>query len=141
MTGKSESDNGGEHLEKGGGMLRDRVAKARKIVEFGLVKQMNSRAWLVPGSDGKRYLVTRRKGEARFRCDLETGNGLLSCPGNSNGQICYHVLQAIIAATKAKSGKNVSFCSNKKDAQRREEYLKTSQGHRFLKIRLKEFLI
>jgi len=26
------------------------------------------------------------------------------------------------------------------DAQRREEYLKTSQGHRFLKIRLKEFL-
>jgi len=31
-------------------------------------------------------------------------------------------------------------CLNKADAQRREEYLKTSQGHRFLKIRLKEFL-
>ena len=117
-------------------MLRERVAKARKIVEFGLVKQMNSRAWLVPGSQGKHYLVTRRKGETRFRCDLETGNGLLSCPGNSNGQVCYHVLQAIIAATKAKSGKDVSFCSNKKDAQslanlvRGQKYLiRSAQGN------------
>ena len=98
-------------------MLRERVAKARKIVEFGLVHQVNSRAWLVPGSEGKRYLVTRRKGETRFRCDLETGNGLLSCPGSSNGHICYHILQTIIAATKAKSGKDASFCRSKKDAQ------------------------
>ena len=34
----------------------------------------------------------------------------------------------------------VEACLNKADVQRRGEYLKTSQGHRFLKIRLKEFL-
>lgn len=31
-------------------------------------------------------------------------------------------------------------CLNKEDAGRRERYLKTSQGHRFLKLRLKKFL-
>lgn len=31
-------------------------------------------------------------------------------------------------------------CLSENDARRREEYLKTIQGHRFLKIRLKEFL-
>ena len=34
----------------------------------------------------------------------------------------------------------VEACKNKKDAKRREDYLKTTQGSRFLKIRLKEFL-
>ena len=31
-------------------------------------------------------------------------------------------------------------CLNKKDAKRREMYLKTSQGRRMLKLRLKEYL-
>lgn len=30
-------------------------------------------------------------------------------------------------------------CSNKKDAERRENYLKTSQGQRLLKRRIKEY--
>jgi len=34
----------------------------------------------------------------------------------------------------------VESCRNKEDATRREDYLKTTQGGRFLKIRLKEFL-
>ena len=31
-------------------------------------------------------------------------------------------------------------CLNKDDAERREDYLKTSQGQRFLKLRLRKFL-
>lgn len=31
-------------------------------------------------------------------------------------------------------------CLNKEDANRRESYLKTSQGRRFLKLRLRKFL-
>jgi putative endonuclease len=31
-------------------------------------------------------------------------------------------------------------CLTKEDAERREDYLKTSQGHRFLKLRLRKFL-
>jgi putative endonuclease len=31
-------------------------------------------------------------------------------------------------------------CINKEDAERRENYLKTSQGQRLLKLRLKEYL-
>lgn len=31
-------------------------------------------------------------------------------------------------------------CLNEEDAKRREDYLKTSQGHRFIKLRLREFL-
>ena len=31
-------------------------------------------------------------------------------------------------------------CLNKDDAQRRENYLKTSQGRRFLKLRLRKYL-
>ena len=31
-------------------------------------------------------------------------------------------------------------CLNKEDTKRRENYLKTSQGRRFLKLRLREFL-
>ncbi len=31
-------------------------------------------------------------------------------------------------------------CLNKEDAQRRERYLKTTQGRRFLKLRLRKFL-
>jgi len=31
-------------------------------------------------------------------------------------------------------------CLNEEDAKRRENYLKTSQGHRFLKLRLHKFL-
>ena len=34
----------------------------------------------------------------------------------------------------------VESCRNEKDAKRREDYLKTTQGRRFLKMRLKEFL-
>jgi putative endonuclease len=32
------------------------------------------------------------------------------------------------------------YCTNEKDARRREGYLKTTQGNRFLKRRLKEYL-
>ena len=34
----------------------------------------------------------------------------------------------------------VETCSNKDDAKRREDYLKTTQGRRFLKLRLRKFL-
>ncbi len=34
----------------------------------------------------------------------------------------------------------VEACRNEDDAKRREIYLKTTQGNRFLKIRLREFL-
>jgi len=33
----------------------------------------------------------------------------------------------------------VEACQNEKDAKRREDYLKTTQGGRFLKLRLREF--
>ena len=98
-------------------MLSQRVAKARSIVKAGLCHQVNSRAWQVPGSDGKRYLVTRRKGETIFRCDLDCGgNGLTPCKGNGSG-VCYHTFATIIAGAESK-GRKTSFCSSKKDAQR-----------------------
>ncbi len=34
----------------------------------------------------------------------------------------------------------VESCKNEKDARRREDYLKTVQGGRFLKVRLREFM-
>jgi len=34
----------------------------------------------------------------------------------------------------------VEVCTNEFDAKRRENYLKTTQGRRFLKLRLREFL-
>ena len=34
----------------------------------------------------------------------------------------------------------VESCLNEEDAKRRENYLKTSQGRRFLKLRLRKFL-
>jgi len=34
----------------------------------------------------------------------------------------------------------IESCLNEEDARRREDYLKTSQGHRFLKLRLRKFL-
>lgn len=91
-------------------MLSERVKKARNIVEAGLVHQIRDGAWWVPGSDGKRYLVTRRKGELRYRCELDCGgNGYSDCPGNSNSHVCYHVFQALVAGAKAK-GNNVAIC-------------------------------
>ena len=99
-------------------MLSQRVAKARSIVKAGLCHQVNSRAWQVPGSDGKRYLVTRRKKTNEYRCVLECGGyGQQPCKGNSNGAVCYHVIQAIIsAALEAK--REVSFCESQADAER-----------------------
>ena len=98
-------------------LLGQRVAKARAIVKAGLCHQVNSRAWLIPGSDGKRYLVTRRKGEMRFRCDLDCGGyGLTPCKGNGSG-VCYHTFAAIIAEATTK-GKRVAFCKFQADAKR-----------------------
>ena len=34
----------------------------------------------------------------------------------------------------------IEACKNKRDAKRRESYLKTTQGGRFLKFRLRDFL-
>lgn len=34
----------------------------------------------------------------------------------------------------------VEGCHNEQDAKRREDYLKTTQGNRFLKLRLRDFL-
>ena len=34
----------------------------------------------------------------------------------------------------------IEMCTNKEDAERRENYLKTTQGRRFLKLRLRKFL-
>jgi len=98
-------------------MLNQRVSKARRIVEFGLVKQMNKRAWLVPGSEGKQYLVTRRKGTNQFKCVLDCGSyGQQDCRGNSNGYICYHIVTAIIFAAQ-KAGRKVAFCESENDAR------------------------
>ena len=100
-------------------MLSDRVAKARKIAEFGLINHINKNAWLVPGTNGKKYLVTRRARSLRFRCDLDLGgHGLRDCKGNAhNGTLCYHCLAAIIALSQ-ENGKQVAFCNNEKDAER-----------------------
>ena len=98
-------------------MLSERVKKARNIVEAGLVHQIRDGAWWVPGSDGKRYLVTRRKRELRYRCELDCGgHGYTPCLGNSNGFCCYHVFQAIIASA-AKKGVKVSFCRTETEAK------------------------
>ena len=98
-------------------MLGKRVAKARSIVKAGLCHQVNSRAWLIPGSGGKRYLVTRRKGEMLFRCDLDCGGyGLTPCKGNGSG-VCYHTFAAIIAGAAAK-GNRVAFCESQVAAER-----------------------
>ncbi len=99
-------------------MLRNRVAQANAVVQAGLVHQINTRAWKVPGSQGKQYLITHRSGErVRMRCDFDTGHGLLDCKGNSNGHICCHVLSTLIFRAK-KAGFKISFCEGKRDAQR-----------------------
>ena len=98
-------------------MLSQRVSKARQIANANLVKQMNKRAWLVPGSEGKQYLVTRRKGTNQYRCVLDCGRyGSTDCRGNSNGYICYHIVTAIIFAAQ-KAGRKVAFCESENDAQ------------------------
>ncbi len=98
-------------------MLSERVKKARNIVEAGLVHQIRDGAWWVPGSDGKRYLVTRRKGELRYRCELDLGgHGHSNCLGNSNGYMCYHTFQAILASA-AKRKVEVAFCRTERDAE------------------------
>ena len=99
-------------------MLRARVAKAKAVVEAGLVHQINNNVWKVPGSVTKQYLVTHRSGEkSRMRCDLDLGgHGYRDCLGNSNGYVCRHVLSTLIYRAE-KAGYKISFCSNKKDAQ------------------------
>jgi len=103
---------------KGGVMLRNRVAKAKAVVEAGLVHQINDNAWKVPGPAFKRYLVTHRSGErARMRCDLDLGgHGYQDCKGNSNGYVCRHVLSTLIYRAE-KAGHKISFCCNRGDAQ------------------------
>lgn len=98
-------------------MLSERVKRARNIVKAGLVHQVREGAWLVPGTDGKRYLVTRRKGELNYRCVLDCGGyGYTNCLGNSNGYLCYHCFQAILASAVSK-GIEVSFCRTEEDAK------------------------
>ncbi len=99
-------------------MLRNRVIQANAVVQAGLVHQINTSAWKVPGSQGKQYLITHRSGEkARMRCDLNTGHGLQDCKGNVNGHVCRHILTVLIFRAKA-AGYKISFCESKNDAQR-----------------------
>ena len=96
-------------------MLSQRVSRARQIANANLVKQMSERAWLVPGSEGKQYLVTRRKGTNQFKCVLDCGGyGQQDCRGNENG-LCYHILTAILAGAKAK-GYKAAICETLEDA-------------------------
>ncbi len=89
-------------------MLRNRVTQANTVVQAGLVHQINTSAWKVPGSQGKQYLITHRSGEkARMRCDLDTGHGLQDCKGNVNGHVCRHILTVLIFRAKM-SGENNS---------------------------------
>ena len=98
-------------------MLSQRVSRARQIANANLVKQMSERAWLVPGSEGKQYLVTRRKCTNQYKCVLDCGGyGQQDCRGNSNGYICYHVVITIIFAAQ-KAGRKVAFCKSENDAR------------------------
>jgi len=75
-----------------------------KVNLCDFVCKIGPRAWLVPGHEGRRYLVSRRKDETAFRCDLDTGIGYIPCPGAARS-VCYHIRAAAEAAARDKGYK------------------------------------
>lgn len=104
--------------------LPNRVEKAKFAAQFAAVIDRDSKdrpkVLLVPGTEAKRYRVIIRRfaGLVTTECHLEAGGiGHQECKGNSNGSICYHSLQAIVASV-AEAGKDVYFCANEQDARK-----------------------
>ena len=112
--------------------LETRVKKAKHIKTFTTVQKYQNgkpRVILVPGSEAKRYQVIVRRLDAKTistECRCETGVGHVSCPGNSNGYVCYHSIAAVI---RSADGYKVSFCSNREDAQRLQHLAKGTIGN------------
>jgi len=100
-------------------MKKERREKIKGATNF--IKQLASRLWLVPGSNGKRYEVRRLKDSNSFECFLLVGSnpqawGREPCKGNSFS-VCYHVLSALNYSAAAKRF-TVAFCENEQSAQK-----------------------
>jgi len=96
--------------------LAERVRIARSMVRAGMVKQLGPRRWRVRGRTGD-YVVYRPAGTLALECHRMTKVGDVPCPAMSNGHICVHVIESIIAGAKRKRHK-VSFCESKTQAER-----------------------
>lgn len=109
--------------------LEARVKKAKAAAKFSAVMTRGKkdglvRTIVVPGSQGKQYHIILRRYKTRAgkvfkittECRVIAGNnGHVTCPGNSNGCVCYHSMAAILTMA---NGYNVSFCSSREDANR-----------------------
>ena len=100
--------------------LNSRAAEARFAVKAGLIKE-NGKAIITPskskpaGTYHQVFLSWQGK-DLRATCAETNPLGQGHCLGNSNG-VCWHVLAAVVHKSQ-KSGKSVSFCSDRAHADR-----------------------
>jgi len=100
-------------------MRKERREKIKGASSF--IKRFNSRLWLVPGSEGRRYEVRRLAKTNTFECHRLVGSspigfGRQPCLGNSYS-ICYHVLAALHSAA-AEKRLTIAFCSSEQSAKK-----------------------
>jgi len=104
---------------KGGKMRKERREKIKAARNF--IKRFDSRLWLVPGSEGRRYEVRRLAKTNSFECHRLIGRnsqgfGRQPCLGNSYS-LCYHVLAAVYSAA-AEKRLTIAFCESEEAAQK-----------------------
>lgn len=109
------------------------IQSARNVAEFVHVlddyDQGRPTRLLVPGHEGKQYVVTLgRNGALVAKCHRATWTDARrspelvrfsgdACQGNTKS-VCYHVLAACIVSAQAQ-GKELAWCDSKADAERR----------------------
>lgn len=100
----------------------ERKLNAKSAAKFAAVADRtynnHIKSVIVPGHDGKQYLVifTFQAGEIAMECHTKTGVGLIPCKGG-NVAVCYHMMAAIVRAAE-ESKKSVSFCQTQDVAER-----------------------
>lgn len=89
-------------------------------------KNNKPKTLIVPGSQGKQYHVIVRRFPnlmVTLECNLETGKGFVSCPGNGphkkveSETICYHS-RAALDFCMSEAGYRGIWCTSVKDAER-----------------------
>jgi len=114
---------------------------ARAVAPF--VQRLRKKdAWLVPGREGRRYLVQRQS--LSYSCNLIMNSGkiLRPCYGNLF-YICYHVGAAVLSGA-AEKGNEVSFCDSEADAERVSRFggqvfeMKSGQSGKSMQIVVRE---
>ena len=100
--------------------LPSRINKAKAALNFSSVTQRDkdgkARTVIVPGSNGKQYMVIIRRNRGISTELLLIVNGNLAKPHYSN-QITYHQLCAIML-TAQEQGYTITWCANRQDALR-----------------------